>query len=477
MSRQHEVAEALADVGLTILNIPVGPCSGPSFVAFDRFGADVVDAIRTLSQTGAQRVLALWVGRKRFEAEHQWALLQAGASDVMRWNDRDSAQGLAARFERWSTIDGLVDSPVVVRNLVGRSRAWRCSLRIAAEVARFTDASVLISGETGTGKELVARLIHTLDPRPDKGELIIVDCTTLMQSLSASELFGHEKGAFTGAINSRRGAFALADGGTLFLDEIGELPPALQGEVLRAIQEGVYKPVGSERWCNTNFRLICATNRDLQEEERDGRFRLDLYHRIVSWRIHLPPLRERREDIMPLFEYFAGQCGLENPVLDDVVRDYLMGRSYAGNVRELRQLAMRMCHRHPGGVMSIGTIPAEDRLRPDVAYEGWKDDLFRAAIHRAVMMGVGLKLIGKEAEQIAVDHAIESEAGSLQRAAARLGVTARALQLRVANQRGGGDGAGADASRGSRAHVREAVVAANDDEASCRPEVRVEARS
>jgi transcriptional regulator with GAF, ATPase, and Fis domain len=137
---------------------------------------------------------------------------------------------------------------------------------------------VLITGESGTGKELIARLIHALDSRVDKGDFVILDCTTVVPTLSGSEFFGHEKGAFTGAIAQRDGAFAMADGGTLFLDEIGELPLVLQAELLRVIEEGMYKRVGSNTWRKTSFRLLCATNRDLLQEESRGNFRKDLYY-------------------------------------------------------------------------------------------------------------------------------------------------------------------------------------------------------
>src|SRR6185295_226461 len=150
------------------------------------------------------------------------------------------------------------------------------------------------------GKELLARVIHALDPRPDKGELVVLDCTTIVPELSGSEFFGHERGAYTGAVGPRDGAFALAHGGTLFLDEIGELPLALQAQLLRVVQEGTYKRVGGNAWHKASFRLVCATNRDLKEEVARGRFRGDLYHRLATNASRLPPLRDRVEDILVL---------------------------------------------------------------------------------------------------------------------------------------------------------------------------------
>src|SRR5262249_53288499 len=157
----------------------------------------------------------------------------------------------------------VLDSPLVRQNLVGESTAWKRFLSDVIEATLFSQASILLIGESGTGKELISRLIHTLDRRPDKKKLIIVDCTTIAPELSGSELFGHERGSYTKAIQSREGAVALANGGTLFLDEVGELPLNLQAELLRVLQEGTYKKVGSNSWQRSNFRLICATNKDL----------------------------------------------------------------------------------------------------------------------------------------------------------------------------------------------------------------------
>ena len=152
---------------------------------------------------------------------------------------------------------------------------------------------MLSLGETGTGKELAARLIHTLDRRPRKGDLVVLDCATVVPQLAGSEFFGHERGAFTDAVAGRDGCFALANGGTLFLDEIGELPLTLQAELLRAIQERTFKRVGSNVWRSSVFRLVCASNRELLAEVGQSAFRMDLYYRVASVTITLPPLRDR----------------------------------------------------------------------------------------------------------------------------------------------------------------------------------------
>src|SRR5262249_42130067 len=157
-----------------------------------------------------------------------WKLLEAGATDVLNWDEISKPPSeLAERFERWATIEQILHSPAVQDTLVGQSHTWIAVLRDVIEIAYFTESAILITGETGTGKELIAHLIHTLDRRPGKRDLVVLDCTTVVPELSGSEFFGHERGAFTHAVATREGAFALADGGTLFLDEVSELPSAL----------------------------------------------------------------------------------------------------------------------------------------------------------------------------------------------------------------------------------------------------------
>ena len=173
--------------------------------------------------------------------------------------------------------------------------------------ARYGRAPILILGETGTGKELAARVAHGLGSQHD-GNLVVVDGTTIVPTLLGSELFGHERGAFTGAVSVRTGACSAADQGSLFLDEVGELPLELQPELLRVVQEGTYKRVGGDRWLHSTFRLICATNRDLKRDVEGGRFRADLYHRIAAATVTMPPLRDRRRGCAAAFSrIFVGR--------------------------------------------------------------------------------------------------------------------------------------------------------------------------
>jgi transcriptional regulator with GAF, ATPase, and Fis domain len=261
----------------------------------------------------------------------------------------------------------------------------------------------------------------------------------VVPELSGSEFFGHERGAFTHAVTSRDGAFALADGGSLFLDEVGDLPLSLQGELLRVVQEHTYKRVGSNTWKKVDFRLICATNRNLEEERVRGAFRLDLYHRIASWTCKLPCLNDRREDIIPLTQHFLGEIQSEGeiPDLDPAVRDYLLLRNYPGNVRDLRQLVTRTARRHVGkGPITVGDIPEDENpFAATMVRDDWKEGAFKNAIRRALSLGVTLKQISNAATEQAIRVALEDENENLQKAARKLGVTDRALQMRRAAQR------------------------------------------
>ena len=227
--------------------------------------------------------------------------------------------------------------------LVGRSPELQ-KLREEIRLVAATDLAVLITGETGTGKELVARTLHSQSRRADQ-VLVYVNCAALPESIAESELFGHCKGAFTGAIGDRAGKFELADGGTLFLDEIGELPLGLQAKLLRALQQGEVQRVGSDRLLHVNVRLIAATNRDLADEVAAGRFRADLYHRLKVYPIAVPALRAHPGDIDLLCGYFLDQArsklGLQQIGLHPQALQLLQAYDWPGNVRELEHLLMR----------------------------------------------------------------------------------------------------------------------------------------
>jgi sigma-54 specific flagellar transcriptional regulator A len=218
-----------------------------------------------------------------------------------------------------------------------------------------TDATVLLTGETGTGKEVFARLVHGHSTRAAR-PFVPVDCAAIPEMLLESELFGYVRGAFTGAVGNRRGRVALAEGGTLFLDEVGELPLTLQVKLLRLLQERAYEPVGSGTAVQANFRLIAATNRNLEDEMRAGRFRRDLYYRLHVCPVHLPPLRERRQDIVPLFEHFWRRRGEHRPVSSLVIRR-LQTYPWPGNVRELENMVERISVCSESPVINAADLP------------------------------------------------------------------------------------------------------------------------
>lgn len=439
---QAAILGLLSQAGLVPHAYESFPPRGPGIVFFDETTPQLLDLLREASWRGLERVLAITLSSAAMEPAAIWSLLSAGASDVFAWDHcHDPAHEIAARFERWEKVDEIVRSPLVKANLAGQSAAWIRSLREIVEVASFTDSSVLITGESGTGKELFAQLVHTLAPRVNKGSLVVCDCTTIVPELSGSEFFGHERGAFTGAVAARKGAFALADGGTLFLDEVGELPLNLQAELLRVIQERTYKRIGGNSWEKTDFRLVCATNRNLIEEQSRDRFRRDFYYRIASWTCHLPPLCERREDILVLAKHFIAQLRPDDPPeLDDAVRQYFLAREYPGNVRDLKQLVTRIIQHHVGpGAITVGDIPELERPCGGDK-DHWSDAELEIAVRSAVASGASLREIERAAGELAERIVIEEEQGNLQRAAARLRVTDRALQMRRAARRPNGNG-------------------------------------
>ncbi|HEU0034190.1 MAG TPA: sigma 54-interacting transcriptional regulator [Kofleriaceae bacterium] len=431
-----DVVERLRSAGIELApdEIPTGADLIVAIVP--RLEADTTWRIRELS-AGCDRLLAVTLGDAS-STRGGVTLLESGAADVVPWTGNATVDDISARLERWRAIDRLVEAPVVRDNLVGTGRAWRRLLGHVIEIARFTSSSLLLAGESGTGKELVARLVHTLDPRPDKTEMIIVDCTTIVPTLAGSELFGHERGAFTGATGPRDGAIALAHGGTLFLDEVGDLPLPLQAQLLRVIQERTYKRVGGNDWQRAEFRLVCASHRDLAAAVRRGEFRHDLYHRIATWTFRLPSLAERRDDIPALVRHFLDQARGDAPAvqLDPAVEAYLVERAYPGNVRELRHTVQRLVDRRTGpGRITLGQIPEDERAALLDGAPVWPDDRFESAIERAVASGVGLKNLRKTAEDLAVRIALALESGSVAAASRRLGVTERALQMRQAARR------------------------------------------
>lgn len=256
-----------------------------------------------------------------------------------------------------------------LQNIIGKSQAWNHVIEQIKTVAE-SDLPVLIHGETGTGKEQIARTIHNLSARSDK-PFITLNCSALNASLAESELFGHEKGAFTSAVSQRKGRFEIADGGTLFLDEIADLPMEIQPKLLRTLQEGTFERVGGETTRSCDVRIIAASHMKLQERIADGLFREDLYYRLGVYPLELPPLRQRGEDIILLTQHFIKQesqkTGQRSPLLADTAVASLMNYHWPGNVRELQNAISRAVllakegriePQHLGLGLTQATIPA-----------------------------------------------------------------------------------------------------------------------
>jgi transcriptional regulator with GAF, ATPase, and Fis domain len=435
------VRDALAAAGIELVSFDSGGADHYGIVCFERIDHGLLTFIANCRHRPHPRVLALAASASALHDGGAWQLLCAGAADVVVWNGAAAVEQILAKLERWRVVEELTAAALAQQGFAGECAAWRCFVRRVTEAARFSASPVLLTGESGTGKELLARLIHAVsaptDSRGRRMALVTVDCSTIVPELSGSELFGHERGAFTGAHAARDGAFALADGATLFLDEIGELPLPLQAQLLRAIQEKTYKRVGGNVWMKTSFRLVCATNRDLEDLVRHGRFRLDLYHRIAGWVFRTLPLSERREDVPPLARHFLQSIIPDDtPDFDDQVSHFLVNRDYAGNIRELRQLVERIAHRHASpGPITVGDIPEDDRPSDDGAAHAWPDQRLERSIADAIALGASLRDISAATAAAAIRIAVESEHGNLQRAAKRLGVTDRALQMRRAAER------------------------------------------
>jgi two-component system response regulator PilR (NtrC family) len=305
--------------------------------------------------------------------------------------------------------------------MVGRSPAMQSVFSVVDKVAAAR-TTVLITGESGVGKELVARAVHHRSPR-STAPFVPVNCGAIPEGLIESEMFGHAKGAFTGAQTAKAGLFEAAQGGTLFLDEIGELPLALQVKLLRALQERRIRPVGDTADIEVDVRLVAATNRDLEAEMRAGRFREDLFYRLNVVQIRVPPLRERREDVMPLAEHFLKRFAVEHgrPVLTLSAEAYRRLDEYwfPGNVRELENLIERAVALSSGLEISVDALPATLRNPLAMTPEG------------PLPQGFSLEAHIEAIERALIDRALADAHGVKKDAAAKLGLSFRQFRHRV----------------------------------------------
>jgi two-component system response regulator HydG len=301
--------------------------------------------------------------------------------------------------------------------IIGQSPAIRRVVETCRQIAP-TDATVLIEGESGTGKELVAKAIHNNSPRKQRN-FVALNCAALSEGILESELFGHEKGAFTGAVSSRKGRFEHADGGTLFLDEVGDMPSPIQIKLLRVIEEGEIVRVGSNEPRHVDVRLISASNRDLAGLVKQGTFREDLFFRLKVVRIVLPPLRERREDIPLLTEHYIRRLAQEHgkPVtaLTPEAQAVLSAYDWPGNVRELINTLETMVVLARGETLDLEDIPAE--IRPGEATSDGGD------------LASGMSL--QDAERVLIERTLRETEGNRQKTAEILGIGERTLYRKI----------------------------------------------
>lgn len=333
------------------------------------------DGLDLLKRIRASKYTATFIYTAAFPTASQ--IIQAtqlGAYDILK--KESLVFELRNVVERvWQTIDSRISAQEEAvkpkggkqtnNKIIGESKAFQDLFKIVGRVAR-TDAPVLITGESGTGKEVVANSIHDHSPR-SVNELVAINCGAIPENLLESELFGHEKGSFTGASAKREGRFEQCDQSTLFLDEIGDMPLTVQVKLLRVLQEGTFSRVGGNETLSTDVRIIAATNKDLSIEVAEGRFREDLYYRLNVVELHLPPLRERKEDIPLLAEFFIKKIARKNKMgeisLSEEAKYMLQQQRWKGNVRELENTMARACALSDTDLLLAEDIPISKGLQ------------------------------------------------------------------------------------------------------------------
>jgi DNA-binding NtrC family response regulator len=376
-------------------------------------GMSGLDLLKELMQTDSSTVVILMTAHGSIESAKD--AIRHGAYDYLE-KPLDQERLLEVVSKAVDKLSGLDE------DILGRSEAMERLKKMVLKVAA-SDETVLIRGESGTGKELIARALHKNSPRAAQ-TFQVVNCAAINENLLESELFGHEKGSFTGAYAEKKGLFEVADKGTLFLDEIGELNIALQAKLLRALQEGEVQRVGATKVIKVNVRVLAATNRDLEQMAKEGKFREDLYYRLNVIPVQSPPLRARREDILPLAEHFlkrqtrGGQSVRRlSPTAAKLVQEY----SWPGNVRQLESAVKRAVLLCEGDEIEVEDLPFEIRQEQS---PGQTTDEFQ---FRLPPEGISFE----EVERSFIMQAMEKTDWNITRAAKLLGLTFRTLQYRL----------------------------------------------
>ncbi len=357
--------------------------------------------------------------------------LKQGAFDyITKPFEQDDLKNVISKAFKTRTLneDELVPSPADIDryDIIGSSKAMLEIYDLIKKVAPTT-TTVLITGETGTGKELIASAIHRNSPKKDN-PFIKINCAAIAENLLESELFGFEKGAFTGAVNKKQGKFELAHKGTLFLDEIGDLPKDMQAKILHVIQEQKFERVGGLQTVTVDVRLVTATNKNLLQAVKEGNFREDLYYRLNVFPIHLPPLRERREDIDPLTDYFLDKFNkkLKREItgIDPDVREFFNNYNWPGNIRELENIIERLVLLAGSDTITIEDIPQEIRYTATGDTAG---DLSQSGKSFKELIKSRTETIEKDI----IKRVLEECDGNVSKAALQLGISRKGLQLKM----------------------------------------------
>ena len=371
------------------------------------------------------------------DLESAVAAFQGGAYEYLpKPFDVDHAVELIRRAMEESTRqDEVIEPPSVEPEILGQAPAMQEVFRAIGRLAQ-SHATVLITGESGTGKELVASALHRHSPRAAK-PFIAINTAAIPKDLLESELFGHERGAFTGAQTMRRGRFEQADGGTLFLDEIGDMPADLQTRLLRVLSDGQFYRVGGHQPIKANVRVIAATHQDLEVRVKQGLFREDLFHRLNVIRLRLPPLRERREDIPLLAKHFlaksARELGVEAKRLSDAALKFLSAQDFPGNVRQIENLCHWLTVMAPGVNVDVNDLPSELRVEAGAAAgENWI-----AALEREVTNSLNrgesalMDVLGPQFEKALITRALAHTGGRRIEASQLLGLGRNTLTRKI----------------------------------------------
>ncbi|HKQ31285.1 MAG TPA: nitrogen regulation protein NR(I) [Burkholderiales bacterium] len=390
-------------------------------------GTDGLDLLKTLQQMTPE--IPVIIITAHTDLDSAIASYRGGAFEYLpKPFDVDEAVRLVRRaieHRRRQKADAPVGNdhtPEIIGSAASMQEVFRAIGRLSG-----SNLNVLLNGESGTGKELVARALHNHSPRAER-PFIAINIAAIPSELLESELFGHEKGAFTGATQTRRGRFEQANGGTLFLDEIGDMPPGLQTRLLRVLQDGKFYRVGGHDQIGTDVRIVAATNQNLEQRVKDGKFREDLFHRLNVIRIHLPPLRERREDIAALARYFLKRSAVELTVevksLSPQAEEYLSRLPWPGNVRQLENTCRWLTVMAPGPTVRVEDLPPELRAQDANATPDseWETRLRNSVEQQLARGGKNIfRDVNQNFERILIQAALKHTGGRKQDAAKRLG--------------------------------------------------------